>query len=358
MVDSMSRPYGGPIFDVQAHAIKPSSYDAVTFGVRTSVGLADSTIETITNDICKKLADDLCGSDRRRALGREGKQVVTINTFFPTLPAQSMLKIVDDLNMWMSSKTAGNPQLIGTASIPSPPFLAKAGLSPNGQSFTKEGTNRLRYAITTLGLKAILFASNYDGVFLGDSAYDPYFALAEELAVPIIIHPAIDPVDGDFIRRKNIPTFSGFLNDQRTTLLDLVMAGTLEKYPKLIIIATHLGGGILTSLGRFKALSNRFPGDQWYTDLEGNKQILPHPIDHYLKMIHYDCNNAEVSDILHAASIVGVDHLLTGSDYPWTDDTFTRQILGQLDESMRSKLAYDNAAKLFGHDTSTVLVKP
>lgn len=321
--------------------------------MQATASLTDETIEVITNDVCKKLADDLNGNDRRKALGPNGVQVVTINTFFPILSPQMMLKVVENLNVWMSSKTASNVRFIGTASIPSPPFLAKAGLSPDGQLFAEKGTSALRYAITTLGLKGILFASNYDGVFLGDASYDPYFTLAEELGVPVIIHPAIKPVDGDFIRRKNIPTYSGFLNDQRTTLLDLVMTGTFEKYPKLTIIATHLGGGILTSLGRFKALSKRFPTDLWYVDLEGNRQLLPHPIDYYLKKIYYDCNNAEVPDILHATSIVGIDHLLTGSDFPWTDDGFTREILGQLDESIRGKLAYDNAAELFGYDANT-----
>lgn len=73
----------------------------------------------------------------------------------------------------------------------------------------------------------------YDGVFLGDNAYDQSFVLAEELGIPIIIHPVIDPFDREFISRKNIPTYYGFLNDQRTALFDLVMAGTLEKYPSL-----------------------------------------------------------------------------------------------------------------------------
>jgi len=352
MANDTTKPYDGPIFDVQAHAIKPSSYDAVASAVKTNGALTNGSADVIINDICKKLADDLQGVDRLKTLGRNGVQVVTINTFFPQLPPKIMLEIVDDLNIWMSTKTAGNPQLIGTASIPSPPFLAKAGLSPDGESFAQKGVSRLRRAITTLDLQGILFASNYDGVFLGDAAFDPYFALAEELGVPIIIHPAIDPVDGEFIRRKNIPAFSGFLNDQRTALLDLVMAGTYEKYPKLSIIATHLGGGILTSLGRFKALSNRFPSDLWYIDLEGKHCLLPNAIDHYLKKIYYDCNNAEVPDIVHAASIVGIEHLFTGSDFPWTDDTFTREILGQLDDTIRGKVAYENASKLFGNVTT------
>jgi predicted TIM-barrel fold metal-dependent hydrolase len=349
MLNSTNKPFTGPIFDVQAHAIKPSSYEAVTSGIRKSPGLAKGTAEIIINDICVKLADDLQGPDRLDSLSKNGVQVVTINTFFPPIPAQTMLNMVDDLNKWMSAKTGGNPQLIGTASIPSPPFLAKAGLAPDNESFTDKGLRSLRHAVTKLGLKAILFASNYDNVFLGDPSFTAWFALASELSIPVIIHPAIDPVEGNFIRRKNIPTYSGFLNDQRTTLLDLVLSGIFEKYPALTIIATHLGGGVLTSLGRFKALSSRFPEDTWYEDFDGKQKALPKPIEYYLKKIYYDCNNAEFADIMHAVGAVGVEHLLTGTDFPWTDDRFTREILGQLDENVRGKIAWGNAARLFGY---------
>jgi predicted TIM-barrel fold metal-dependent hydrolase len=294
MTNQTSEAYEGPLFDVQAHAIKPSTYEAIVSGIRKSEGLAKGTADIIVNDICKKLADDLRGNERLIALGNQGMQVITINTFFPPIPAQIMLNMVDDLNEWMSMKTAGNPQLIGTASIPSPPFLAKAGLAPDNESYAVKGVGSLRRAVTEMGLKAVLFASNYDRIFLGDAAFDPYFAVVEELGIPVIIHPAVDPVEGDFIRRKNIPTYSGFLNDQRTTLFDLVMSGVFEKYPRLTVIATHLGGGILTSLGRFKALSARFQDDAWYSDLSGKQRLLPLPVDHYLKKIYYDCNNAEL----------------------------------------------------------------
>ena len=87
--------------------------------------------------------------------------------------------------------------------------------------------------------------SNYDDVLLGAPAFEPYFAAADELGILVIIHPAVTPVDLPFVPRKNIPTFSGYLNDQRSTLLDLVTAGVLENHPDLTIVATHLGGGIL-----------------------------------------------------------------------------------------------------------------
>ncbi|EKN5090097.1 hypothetical protein DYG62_13910 [Yersinia enterocolitica] len=59
---------------------------------------------------------------------------------------------------------------------------------------------------------------------MGDHVYKPFFALAESLGVPIIIHPAIEPSDSASVPRKNIPIDIGYLNDQRTTLIDIVMS--------------------------------------------------------------------------------------------------------------------------------------
>ncbi|KAF7587364.1 hypothetical protein BBP40_007352 [Aspergillus hancockii] len=331
----------------------PSAYKAIAAGVQKTASLEKRTAGTIADVICKELADDLAGETRRKALGTDTIQVITVNTFFPPMPPSKMLQVANDINHWMAEKTKNCKQLIGTASICPPPVLLAAGKAVDGELYSQKAISDLRYAITELGLKGILLASNYNGVFLGDAAYDPYFSLAEELNVCVIIHPAVDPVEGPFIPRKNIATYTGFLNDQRTTLLDVAMSGVYEKYPKLTIIATHLGGGILTSLGRFKALSARFPDESWYIDHVGERRPLPQPIDHYLRKIYYDCNNADVPDILHAVSIVGHEHLLTGSDFPWTNDLYTREVLGQLDCSIKTDVAFNNAAKLFGYDPIT-----
>ena len=321
----------------------PDAYKSVTRGIMANQGLTETTKDIMVNDVCKSLADNLQSSARMKALGEDSVHVVTIITLFPPLPADEIMKMCDFLNVWMAGATADNHQLIGIASIPPPPLLAKAG-----PPYIERGLNILRRAIIELGLKGVLFTSNYNSVFLGDSAFDPYFALIEELGVPIIIHPAVQPVEEQFIPWKNIGALSGFLNDQRTTILDLVMAGVLEKYPNLKIIATHLGGGILSSLGRFRTVSTRFPHELWYIDLDGNRHLLPQAIENYVKKIYFDCNNADVEDIAHAISKVGVDHLVTGTDIPWTDDRFTRRVLGELgDDGTRAKLAYNNAAKLF-----------
>jgi hypothetical protein len=55
------QPYSGPIFDVQAHAIKPSGYEAVATGIRNKTSLERGTVATIADHISKELADDLQG---------------------------------------------------------------------------------------------------------------------------------------------------------------------------------------------------------------------------------------------------------------------------------------------------------
>lgn len=337
------RTYKGPIFDVQAHALKPGpAVDAFKAGIAVAPHVTEATKEIIY-EIADAHGDDLEGQARLDALGEDGAQVITALMNLPLhLPGNVLIGIVNDVNVWMAEKTAANPQLIGTVSVAPPPVMADKGMA-------NESLAACRSAIEDLGLKGIFLAAQYNGFFLGEPIFEPYFALVEELDVPVIIHPSIVAEVQDSIPRRNIPTLTGYLDDQRTSLLDLVKAGILEKYPDLTIIATHLGGGILSSLGRLEALAEHFPDEQWYIDLQGQEQLLPHSISYYVKKIYYDCNNAQVKDIRHAISVVGVDHLLTGTDFPWTPVDWQRDTLGKLLlPQVRKKIAYENAAALFG----------
>ena len=335
--------YDGPIFDVQTHAILPDAYDRVTGAINNSIFLTDGTKHIMTNEICKLLGDNLVSPARLRALENGNVHVVSVNTFFEPLPASQLLSICDRINTWMATAVTNRPDLIGIATVPPPPLIARAG-----PYYVEKALKMLRKAIKELGLRGVLLASNYDNIFLGDTCFLPYFAALQQLDVPIIIHPAVKPVEEQFVPQKNISGLSGFLNDQRTALLDLVMAGVLEMYPGLKIVATHLGGGVLSSLGRFDVVLGRFPDESWYINEDGASRLLSHSIAHYLKKIYYDCNTSDKEDIEHAVTKVGADHLLTGTDFPWMDDSFARKTLAQVREKdVVRNIAYNNAAHLF-----------
>ncbi|MFT4306204.1 MAG: amidohydrolase family protein [Microbacterium sp.] len=337
--------YQGRIFDVQAHAIQPSTLRSTSDLISTAAWLEDGTKRIIADDVLATAADDLHGPRRLRTLRDDGIQVVTVNLGFPRADPERLLQIVDETNRWMARQSAENPQLLGTAIMPPAPLLATPD-EPRHGGLIDAALEATSTAITQLGLHGIMASAHYDGVFLGDPVYEPFFGLAESLQVPVIIHPAITASDVQLVPRKNIPTDAGFLNDQRTTLLDLVKAGVLERHPELALIATHLGGGILTSLGRFEQLDLRFPDENWYLDSAGTRRRL-NRLGSYFRRIHYDCNNSSRADILHAVECVGSDRLLTGTDFPWATDHHTRQVLGGLEHDLARKIAYDNARRLF-----------
>lgn len=339
--------YSGPIIDFQTHAIKPNYANATTQYILASPAILGSASDDIVHRIIPGLADDLISPARLAALGKENVHVVSVNTFFPPLPAKALIAAATELNEWMAQRVKNQKRMIGFATIPSPPALAKQEAA-DGAYYTQQGLTVLRHAITDLGLKGVLFASNYENVFLGDPSFRPFFALAAELKIPVLLHPAVQPVEQTFVNRKNIPAYTGYLDDQRTTLLDLIMAGTLENHPDLKLISTHLAGGVLTSLGRLRHLMGIWPEDPSYIDLAGRKRVLPHPIKYYFQKVYYDCNNAELEDLQLYSSVVGPDHVLTGTDFPWTNDTFSREVLGKVDHQLQGKLAYNNGAKLLG----------
>ena len=161
-------PYSGPIFDVQTHAVMPDAYGPVTKGIMAPSGLTKSTKDIMVNDICRLLADNLQSSERKRVLGQNTVHVVSVNTFFPPLPADDPIGVCDRVNNWMAGATIDQPQLIGIATIPPPPLLAHAGTP-----FVERGLKSLRRAINELGLRGALFASNYDNVYLGHASFDP-----------------------------------------------------------------------------------------------------------------------------------------------------------------------------------------
>lgn len=346
---AVQRYFSGPVFDVQAHAILPASFPSVLDTLQPKSSPTNDTTAHNFLEICVNLADNLVGKARNETLGESNKQVVTVNAFFPNLPADQLLEFVNETNSWMATAVSGRNNLVGTAIIPPSPRFKGAGLAPDGITYRAKGVDLVRHAIQNFGLKGIMMSSSYENAYLGDASIDPYFALAHELQVPIIIHPPVVPIGASAMPTQGISQYAGYLNDQRAGLLSMVMSGTLDRYPNLKIVATHLGGGILTGLGRFQQLDSRFPRNDQYLDPRDNSsRMLREPIDSYLKRLYYDCNNAEGVDIHHALSVVGSDHLLTGTDFPWTNDTFTRQILGELDITTANKIAFLNALAIFG----------
>ena len=114
------KPYNGPIFDVQAHAIVPGpGVDVAKAAIDPSV---DEATRTVLFGIYDQMADNLAGACRIAALGTESIQVITIQMGFPpNLPDGALIRMASDTNNWLAARILSNPQLVGIATVALPP---------------------------------------------------------------------------------------------------------------------------------------------------------------------------------------------------------------------------------------------
>jgi predicted TIM-barrel fold metal-dependent hydrolase len=108
----------------------------------------------------------------------------------------------------------------------------------------------LSRAIKELGFVGAMVNGTTEGRFLDDPRYDSLLAAAVELDVPIYIHPHLPPEPVRQAYYSNLPDGAarvletagwGWHSETAIHLLRLVLAGTLDKHPRLKLIIGHMG---------------------------------------------------------------------------------------------------------------------
>lgn len=144
---------------------------------------------------------------------------------------------------------------------------------------------------------------------LGDPRLEPLWASAESLGVPVMLHPSADgPARG-------LPDSAAFANaycrlvDTSFALARLILAGVLDRHPGLKLITVH-GGGFLAFQGA------RLDGAHRADALAGFAIERDRPSD-YLGDLYYDTVALSAPAIGFLVELVGAQHVLLGTDYPF-----------------------------------------
>jgi 2,3-dihydroxybenzoate decarboxylase len=165
-----------------------------------------------------------------------------------------------------------------------------------------------------LGFKGAMLHGLANSVFLDDKRFWPIYARAEQLDVPIYMHPGLPEADvrrvyyDDYI--KDFPMFSratwGYTVETGTLGIRLVLSGVFEKYPKLKIILGHLG--------------ETLPFLLWRVD-----HTLARPGQKAMSFRDVFCNNFYVTTsgnfsnpaLLCCVMELGIDRILFAVDWPF-----------------------------------------
>jgi predicted TIM-barrel fold metal-dependent hydrolase len=170
----------------------------------------------------------------------------------------------------------------------------------------------LETAVKKQGLKGAAIGGMVNGVEFSDPKFHPVWAKAEELGVPLFIHP-----QGVAELSKRL-SGNGWLgntigNPLETTiaLSHLIFEGTLDKFPGLKVIAAH-GGGFLPSYADRSDHACMVGPKGCNPDIKLKKK----PTE-YLKQLYFDSLIFTPEAIRHLAAQVGASQIVLGSDYPY-----------------------------------------
>jgi aminocarboxymuconate-semialdehyde decarboxylase len=200
----------------------------------------------------------------------------------------------------------------------------------------------LRAAIET-GMSGAILSTNPTGVAdLAAPELEPLWAAAEDLDVPVMLHP---PTDGPSSRLDGIDGYGnvyGRLIDSTLAVSRLILSGVLDRHPQLRLVLVHGGGFLPFQVNRFDG-GHRLPG------LNQKRLDREHP-SQYLKDLYFDTVALSAESIRFLDSVVGSSRILLGSDYPFplggADPVRAVRASGLGENAVRSILGA-NASALF-----------
>ena len=190
-------------------------------------------------------------------------------------------------------------------------IYALATMQPYGGS---KFLNELERAVTEDGCKGVIILSSLPGHYPDDDDALPFFELVTALDIPVFMHP---PSIGFGEERLNIYRLGSSIGrpmDGALAISRLIVRGIFEKFPKLKLIASHLGGGICDMIGRMDYAYNL--QDEAFFLGSYEPMLIKHPPSHYLKMIYLKSTCYWAPAARCAFESVGADHFIFGTDAP------------------------------------------
>lgn len=171
-------------------------------------------------------------------------------------------------------------------------------------------------ALKEAGLKGVMINSSVQGEYLDSPRALPFFELMCGLDVPVFVHPPAMTPGVEKMMEYRLVEMIGRPMDTTLSLARAIYAGLLDRFPKLKIVASHLGGAITLLAGRLDAgywtrsENAMFPLAPWGED------VLSKDPSEYVKQLYVDTVSWHWPAIMCAIETVGVDHVLFGSDFP------------------------------------------
>jgi aminocarboxymuconate-semialdehyde decarboxylase len=248
-------------------------------------------------------ASNLLGPGRLAVMDQQGVdvQALTINGFWWYAAADRDLagRIVRAQNEGLARWVAAHPDR----------FVAMASVA---LQHPEQAADQLEDGVRRLGLRGASIGGHVNGEDLSLPKYDPFWARAAALGVPVVMHPngAENIIKEGALRgRGELGNIIG--NPLETTyfLSRLIFDGVFDRHPGLRVWAAHAGGYLPSYLGRTEAACTV----RQNADCANKK-----PPSAYLKsQVSIDTMVFSPEGLRHLVAEVGVSQVMYGTDVPF-----------------------------------------
>jgi aminocarboxymuconate-semialdehyde decarboxylase len=192
--------------------------------------------------------------------------------------------------------------------------------------------------VRALGLAGIEIGTHINGTALGSDTLFPLYEAAEALDLGIFVHP-LHPAGMERVAAgPELAATAVFPLETALASVSLLAAGITERFPRLRILLSHGGGALSWILPRMDY--------GWSLGLKGQ---MTQPPSKLARHFWYDTILYDPVSLSFLADAVGADHIVVGSDYPFSirqkqPGAFARRAL------RNEAVLADNALGFLGHN--------
>lgn len=216
-----------------------------------------------------------------------------------------------------------------------------AGLATLPMQAPDQAAEELRRCVTELGMRGAHIGSSVEGAQLDDARFEPVLAAAEELGVPIVLHPYYVG-DKPGLEDYYLTNLYGNPADTALAAARLILSGALDRHGELEVVLVHAGGFLPYQIGRVD--------HGWRVRPEAQARLERPPSD-YLGRFHFDTITHHDDALRWLLDLVGPERVLVGTDLPYDmgdGDPVARLERVVPEREARELVASLNATRLFG----------
>jgi aminocarboxymuconate-semialdehyde decarboxylase len=158
-----------------------------------------------------------------------------------------------------------------------------------------------------LGACGVIISSNVENTNLGELALDPFWRKAEELGLPVLIHPVlVGPAPR--AAKFGLAQVAQYTFDTTLGVGSLLMSGVLDRFPRLKLVLSHGGGAYPYLAGRFDIMHRRM-------DRAAQGDVAAKLPSAYAAQMAYDSIVHAPKALRFLIDVVGLDNVVLGTDY-------------------------------------------